>query len=416
MRSSQRWRSVLGWVTVPIVAATVLASCSSSPPAPSAVPAPRGLPSFYRVPVPLPSARPGTLIKYQQVAADGVDGTAYRVMYVSKSVAGQPVAVTGLVFVPSRPPPAGGYPVVSWGHGTNGMADSCAPSLAPATAVPLINNLLSQGWEVTASDYQGEGTPGLLPYLVGSVAARNTIDIVRAARHLRAADASRNYVVWGHSEGGQTAMFSLYLAKSYAPDLDLKGVVAGAPPSQFGAIYSFLSASPYRYYLLMVTAGFNAAYGNKAAPLSEVLTPLGRRILPVLARGCSDAVAAQVDQYPLSAILKTNPFTLPKWKALLKANDPASVTRAASAPLLMIQGGADEEIPVVSTQLLAQHLCGLGQDLERWIYPGQSHAGVIGPSATDMAHWIADRFADQPNPDTYPPFGENGIQITRCPS
>ena len=62
---------------------------------------------------------------------------------------------------------------------------------------------------VTASDYQGEGTPGLLPYIAGDSAARNTIDIVRAARNLPAAHASDNYVVWGHSEGGHTAMFTL---------------------------------------------------------------------------------------------------------------------------------------------------------------------------------------------------------------
>ena len=93
--------------------------------------------------------------------------------------------------------------------------------------------------------YQGEGTPGLLPYLVGVVAARNTIDIVRAAGHLAAAHTSKNYVVWGHSEGGQTAMFGLDIGNSYAPDLDLKGVVAGAPPSQFQDCLLYTSSTEY---------------------------------------------------------------------------------------------------------------------------------------------------------------------------
>ena len=79
--------------------------------------------------------------------------------------------------------------------------------------------------------------PGLLPYIVGVSAARNTIDIVRAAHNIRTLHTSTNYVVWGHSEGGQTAMFSLHIGPSYAPDLHLKGVVAGAPPSQFSVIY-----------------------------------------------------------------------------------------------------------------------------------------------------------------------------------
>ncbi|HXX89367.1 MAG TPA: lipase family protein, partial [Acidimicrobiales bacterium] len=91
-------------------------------------------------------------------------------------------------------------------------------------------------------------------------------------------------------------------------------------------------------------------------------------------------------------------------------------TTASAAPLLIIQGADDEQIPVVSTQLLAAHLCALGQDLERWIYPGQSHAGVIVPSANDMIHWIADRFAGDPDPDPYAPTGLPGVQTTTCPS
>jgi hypothetical protein len=69
----------------------------------------------------------------------------------------------------------------------------------------------------------------------------------------------------------------------------------------------------------------------------------------------------------------------------------------------------------VSTQILAKHLCDLHQDLERWIYPGQSHAGVIGPSGGDMVHWMTDRFANGANPDPIKPTGLAGIQQTTCP-
>ncbi len=396
--------------------AVFAAACgSSSPPSVPAIPAPRGLPSFFSVPQPLPKTGPGTLMKYQRLVVAGLHGAVYRVMYLSESVTNEPVPVTGLIIVPDRAPPKAGYPVVTWGHGTDGLADQCAPSLDPTTDVPLANDLLDQGWEITASDYQGQGTPGLLPYLVGVSAARNTIDIVRAAQHLSAAHASDNYVVWGHSEGGQTAMFALNIASRYAPELHLKGVVAGAPPSQFYAIYQFLQTSPYRYYLFMAAGGFNAAYGNKAAPLDQVLTPLGIGLLPDLDKGCSDYVSSVTSKYTLAQLTKGNPFDIPAWKTLLNENDPGTFTTASAAPLLIIQGGSDEQIPVVSTALLAKHLCGLGQDLERWIYPGQSHAGVIGPSAVDMVHWIADRFAGGPDPDPYKPIGLPGVMTTTCP-
>jgi pimeloyl-ACP methyl ester carboxylesterase len=394
--------------------AVLLSACSAGSASPATVPAPAGLPAFYSVPASPPSSVPGTLIKSQRIAGHGIDGVVYRVLYVSEDVHNRPTLVTGLVMVPHTPVPEGGYPVVTWGHGTNGMADQCAPSLDPTSAVPLQNQLLARGWVVTASDYQGEGTPGLLPYLVGEVAARNTIDIVRAADHLAAAHASKQYVVWGHSEGGQTAMFGLAIGNSYAPDLDLRGVVAGAPPSQFQDIYTFLKTSPFRYYLFMAGAGFNAAYGNAKAPLSEVITPKGRSLLPVLTQGCSDYIAKKTNGYALAEIVKADPFTVPAWKKLLVANDPGSITTSSSAPLLIIQGGADEQIPVVTTQLLQQHECAIGQQNERWIYPGQSHAGVINVSMPDMVHWIADRFAGSAVPDPYQPTGSANIAVTGC--
>jgi pimeloyl-ACP methyl ester carboxylesterase len=317
--------------------------------------------------------------------------------------------------VPNTAPPAAGYPVVTWGHGTNGMADVCAPSLDPSSAAPLANALLDRGWVVTASDYQGEGTPGLMPYIAGDSAARNTIDIVRAARTLEAAHASDHYVVWGHSEGGQTAMFGLKIGPAYAPELHLDGVVAGAPPSQFNLIYAFLKTSPFKHYLLMAAGGLNAAYGDTVAPLDHVLTPKGLALIPSLDHGCSGDIANRVANLDIASLTKGDPFTIPAWNKVLRANDPQQFTEASPVPLLMIQGGSDEQIPVVSTQILARHLCGIGQDLERWIYPGRSHSGVIAPSAKDMIHWIDDRFAGGSNPDPYAPTGQSNVQVTRCP-
>ena len=424
----KRLRSML---IVGVVLASITTACSSSAktsgaltsttpstpttPVPQApIAAPKGLPAFYSVPQPL-SSTPGEVVKSEPVPAAGLHGTMTRVMYVSQTVANKPVAVTGLIAVPNGTPPAGGFPVVSWGHGTNGMADACAPSLAPTENVGLANLLLDHGWVVTASDYEGEGTPGILPYIAGVSAARNTIDIVRAARNLPSAHASTHYVVWGHSEGGQTAMFALSIGPTYAKELKLEGVVAGAPPSQFGALYTYLKGSPYRYYLLMAAGGLHAEYGAQA-PLDQILTPAGVKLTAVLDKGCSGYVNDHVGAVDINSIVKADPFSLPLWRKVLMANDPQNIAQPSAAPLLMIQGGSDEQIPVVSTQLLATHLCGIGQNLERWIYPGQSHAGVIGPSSGDMIHWITDRFAGGANPDPYKPVGLAGIETTTCPS
>jgi alpha-beta hydrolase superfamily lysophospholipase len=386
------------------------------PPTTTPAPAPTAqLPAFYTVPSRLPPGPHGTLIRAQRVAAVGLDGTAYLVMYRSQTAHGAPDPVTGLVIVPRTSPPAGGYPVITWGHGSDGLAKQCAPSLDPAADVPLANQLLSQGWEITASDGQGfaAGTPGPAPYLVGTSSARNVIDIVRAARQLPAAHASSRYVVWGHSEGGQSALFTMQAAPAYAPDLHLEGAVAGAPPSQFSAMYPFLAGTGYSHLLFMAAAGYNTAYGNQAAPLSQVLTLFGMSKLPVLNQVCD--VASAIDKYPLRQLFKGDPFTVPAWRRLLTANDPGTFTAPSRVPLLIIQGGNDTEVPVASTQLLAAHLCGIGQGLQRWVYPGQTHAGVFTPSAPDMIGWIAGRFRGTPLPDRYTPHGQPGIQVTHCP-
>ena len=406
--------ATLRWTAAVLTMGLIAAACGAASPLVPKSAAPAGLPPFYSVPTGVANQGAGTLLKYQKVAAPGVDGTAYRVMYVSTNEQDKPVAVTGLVYVPRSAPPKGGYDVVTWAHGTNGMTNTCAPSLHPSSAVPSINALLRHDWVVTASDYQGEGTPpGQLAYLVGNLAARNTLDIVVAA-HSMPVRLSKTFIVWGHSEGGQTAMFAWHLAATYTPTLHLVGTVAGAPPSQFAYIYDFLKTSPYRFYLFMAAAGFHLAYGARA-PLSAVLSAKAVGLLPDLRKGCFSYLEKTLDHYSLAQLVKTNPFDVPSWKKLLEANDPATLP-ANSVPLLIYQGGNDHQIPVVSTALLAKHLCSEGQDLERWIYPGLSHTGVIPVATPDIVHWMADRFAGKPSPSfsPYKPVGEPGVQVTTC--
>jgi pimeloyl-ACP methyl ester carboxylesterase len=379
-------------------------------------PAPDGLPAFYSVPQPL-EGKPGTLLKSEKVKAPSVHGTVYRVMYLSSALTDdKPVAVTGTVVVPDGPAPKGGFPVVSWAHGTNGMADQCAPSLDPAKNADIANLLLDQDWIITASDYRGEGTPGLMPYIAGDSEGRDVIDIVRAAADLPAAHASKDYVVWGHSQGGQSAVFAHHIADDYAPDLHSKGVVAGAPPSQFRLIYTFLKASPFRYYLLMAAGGLNAAYGDKTAPLDQVMTAEGLAALPDLDTMCSGGLSKKYGTIDASTFIAADPFTVPAWKTIFTGNDPQSFGTPSSVPLLMVQGGNDEQIPVVSTKILADHLCSIGQGLERWVYPGASHGGVVAVSAKDMIHWVSDRFTGNAAPGSFTPTGATGIDVSGCPA
>jgi hypothetical protein len=390
--------------------------------------APHGLSAFYAAPTPVPDVAPGTLIKSEKVAAPTLHGTLYRVMYASRSLQNDAVVVTGIVIVPKRPAPAGGYPVVTWAHGTTGLGDECAPSISPGAAPPPANDLLDRGWAVAETDYAGAGTPGVMAYLAGATAARNTIDIVRAARNLSAAHASDEYVVWGYSEGGQAAMFALAIGDRYAPELRLRGVVAGAPPSQFADLFSHLTTSKYSYYLLMVVVGLNAQYGAKAAPLDQILTPAGMGLVPTIQQGCvsfpgrgfhqrvRELLQFKLAYASIRRTFKADPFTVPAWRTVIEANDPKSLTTAAKSRLLIVQGGADEQIPAQSSRALATQQCALGQNVERWLYLKESHGGALMASIADVTHWIGERLAGNAGPDRYVPKGRLGVVRTGCPT
>src|SRR3954452_15029702 len=179
----------------------------------------------------LTSAGRNLFVKYRSVAADG-----------------QPIAVSGTVSVPKGKAPKKGWPVISYDHGTTGIADQCAPSrdstdnpahLYNSYAYPLLNRWLKAGYAVVRTDYQGLGTPGIHQYLVGVSEGRSTLDIARAAHKLNP-KISKRIAIAGHSQGGHAALWGAFLAPRYTPDLQLRGTVAFAPASHISELVALV--------------------------------------------------------------------------------------------------------------------------------------------------------------------------------
>ncbi|MGQ0833245.1 MAG: alpha/beta fold hydrolase [Microthrixaceae bacterium] len=354
---------------------------------------------LYALATPLAPGKPGDVIAVQEVTGVDVAGTVLRVLYHSESLAGDDIAVSGLIVVPDTPAPEGGRPVLAWAHGTTGIADQCAPSKDPAGAgLGLATPFLERGMAIVATDYEGLGTPGRHPYIAGESEGRGVLDIARAAQQLGdRVGASKRVVIWGHSQGGHAALFANQIAEEWAPDLEIVGTVAGAPPSQLSLIAAALKNSPYRFYLGMVAAGWAAAFPD--AHPEDVLTPLGVERLKVVDEGCSSALATAWNDAPYESLVKADPATVEPWKTLLVTNDPGFVV--GESPILIIHGEQDEQIPTVSSKMLLDRMCGIGQVVERRTYPG-SHSGVIGPSLPDMLSWIDARLAGTPAPTSCP--------------
>jgi hypothetical protein len=58
-------------------------------------------------------------------------GDAFRILYRSTGLNGEPIAVSGAVFIPPGPAPERGRDVIAWAHPTSGVVETCAPSLMP---------------------------------------------------------------------------------------------------------------------------------------------------------------------------------------------------------------------------------------------------------------------------------------------
>jgi pimeloyl-ACP methyl ester carboxylesterase len=156
--------------------------------------------------------------------------SAYRILYRSTGLNGEPVAVSGVAIVPADDA-ASDRPIVAWAHPTTGVVPRCAPSLGMLVFQTMqgLREMVARGYVVVATDYPGLGTKGPHPYLVGVSEGRAVLDSVRAARLLPNNQAGKRFTVWGHSQGGQAALYAGILAADYAPELDLRGVAAAAP-------------------------------------------------------------------------------------------------------------------------------------------------------------------------------------------
>jgi alpha-beta hydrolase superfamily lysophospholipase len=341
---------------------------------------------FYAVPDPLPKALPGSLIRAASI--DAPDGAkAWRVLYHSTTVDGRDIAVSGVVVAPEGPPPKGGRPVLSWAHGTTGIADACAPSMDPevASRLPFVEDFLDAGYVIAATDYEGLGTPGVHPYLVGESEGRGVLDAARAARRLDGTGAGRELLVFGHSQGGHAALFAGELKADYAPELRLRGVVAGAPAANVEIIFPGAARVPRAAgFTALIAKGFEAAYPD--ADPASLLSPEVLAAAQVADTGCALDVIDAVGKVG-STDLVGDLASTPPWPDILRENSAGH--RAAGAPLLVVQGTADQVVPAALTDAWVGQACAAGDVVEYRSYEGKDHITVLGEARAGILEWLA---------------------------
>ncbi|HLH48768.1 MAG TPA: alpha/beta fold hydrolase [Roseiarcus sp.] len=345
---------------------------------------------------------PGSLISAEAMPGAPSGGKAYRIVYWSTGLANEPVKVSGVVIAPRGAPPPEGRPVVAWAHPTTGVVSRCAPSLARVffSSVPGLGAMLERGYVVAATDYPGLGTPGIHPYLVGESEARAVLDSVRAARRLADIGAGNRFAVWGHSQGGQAALFTGLDAARYAPELRLVGVAAAAPATDLGALMTEdLGTGGGDNITAMTLWSWSRVYG---APMAQVITPEAEPVIERLANLCIERwFDVLIRRGPTRRLGKSfltvnNLAEREPWRRLLEENSPGPLP--ANVPVFLAQGSADRLVPPSVTEAYRKRLCRGGSPVGFMLLPRVGHAFVARDAAGAAVAWMAGRFAGEPPP------------------
>lgn len=358
--------------------------------------------AFYDAPQSMLAGQPDTLVRQEPMEGAPLGAAAYRVLYRSTGLKGEPIFVSGVVIVPAGDPPPGGRPILAWAHPTSGVTPRCAPSLAIFLFQQIqgLRSFVEQGYVVAATDYPGLGTPETHPYLVGDSEARAVIDSVRVARTMPGAGNGDRFVVWGHSQGGQAALFTGLIAKSYAPELSLLGVAAAAPATDLVALMNDdINTVGGKNITAMTLWSWHRVYD---APLGNIVDP---RALPVMDRLASECIEGPMDliirqktEEPLQQYFLTvsGPASIEPWHSLLKQNTPG--TLPPDMPIFLAQGTADQIIRPDVTRDYMKKLCQAGSRVRLVMLANIGHGRAAQASTMDAVRWIADRFAGEASP------------------
>ena len=359
-------------------------------------------PAFYEPPPTLPKGHGRLIWKRQAGSYVQLENAAYtkKVLYTSKSPQRERIAVSGSISVPQGEPPSGGWPVITYAHGTTGVADKCAPSRLGAKS-PVIayvdyvdpeqEQWLELGYAVLRTDYPGLGTPGPHPYLVGKSEGRSVLDIVRAARELEP-DLGSDFVIAGHSQGGQSALFAAgTYGSGWTPELDLRGTVSYAPAShleqQADALSLFKSPSPLSALATMILYG--AATANPAVVPEAILRPPPFALYPQLEDKCLPQLGKpnRLGGIAPADLLRPGQPDAAFNQVLAKMN-PAVAT---DEPILLAQGTADTTVLPAFTGALEGELTDLGDDVDYKTYKGITHSEIVAAAQNDVIAFLGQQ-------------------------
>ncbi|MFE3228570.1 lipase family protein [Nocardia sp. NPDC059228] len=359
---------------------------------------------FYAPLVVAGDRRPGELVRIERTAVRHLpDATnAWRIVYVSSDSRGEPIPVSGIVIAAGTAASSTPHPLVVYYPSFHGLGGQCAPSQQLLTGDEPLDHIqaaLDRGWTVAVPDGENLGITGLGPhtFLAARAAGQVTLDLARASQAIPEVAQSNPgqapIVLWGYADGGRGAVWAAELHQEYAPELDLRGIAAGAVVTDPGALVRSAHRGPWLALTLAGMIGLSRAYHH--LPLRHVLTEDGLHVV----RHAENLSAAQLlEQYrqPLERwCQRPDPWNDAIWRYVLTRESRAHAA-APSVPVHLYHGTHDRVVPVESGGGLFTEYRRRGVDVT-WREYDTNHFRTATDSTSDVVAHLSG-FLGRPAP------------------
>ncbi|MGJ0117900.1 alpha/beta hydrolase family protein [Williamsia sp. MIQD14] len=326
----------------------------------------------------------------------GIVSSAARATYLSVDpVTGAEVRVTGTFLVPRGTPPTGGWPVISYAHGTTGIANGCGLSQSPDLRgyTGTLTALVSAGFAVAATDYRGLGPSGAHLYLEPLSAALDVIDAVRALRRATSTVSTR-WLAFGDSQGGQAVWSAAEQQSTLGTGLTLVGALATKPAANVTPVpelaeHERLSAEQRTIAALVAVGAARSSRG--ALTVAQVLPRIPPDRLAELV-GCDSGARSRALSETSAVDMAPNADAVDRYTTELRRQ--ALPQRRSEVPIRVVYGLADQLVPPEWVRSAIDDACALGSPVSARAVPGKGHGDTLLDD-TDQ-QWVTARFAGQP--------------------
>lgn len=354
--------------------------------------------SEFFVPPGNPPQDPGVLVRQKVLEGSAVLAEASEnigIMYSStEGLSGaERNVVSGALYLPAGEPPEEGWPLLVWSHGTVGIGDRCAPSFAGRGErdPQYLNPWLEKGYAIAASDYQGLGTPGTHPYMDARTMAFNNLDLIRAVQSAEF-PLSDKVVIAGQSQGATGALASASYAESYAPDIDIGGIIAtGIPHFSYSIIWDLASKSdPDEVSASLPLSLYMLAFAEMLDPDFELDTIISDKAKPVVSEIDQTCVFDFIGASQNAGLSSSNTFVSRPDLELIKVFSRTNLPHIGiQIPVFAGSGTADKITPIAMQLAFIADACEAGANISAKTYSGANHNEGLLQSTLD-----AQSFAD----------------------